>query len=181
MANTSSRATAQPLDLNQLYGIDETFNASQPNMDTLVDYGLASSTQNTENNAVQSHQASQNTPQNAASMYNGSTLNNSQSLTQTLPQRQDQTFPTNREPITKPNNGNAQQEISQTEGNLRALLRGQIGQNVKVQFLVGPNSLVEQAGTLVGVGEDYIIWRENSNGELLIGNIDDIKFIRVEK
>lgn len=181
MSNTSSRATAQPIDLNQLYGIDETFNASPPSIDTLVGYSLASSVQGTENEAVQSLQSNQNTPKNAASMYNGSALNNSQNTTKTPPQRQDQTFPTNREPIMNQNNGDTQQEIGQTEGNLRALLHGQIGKNVKFQFLIGENSLVEQAGTLVGVSEDYIIWRENSSGELLIGNINDLKFVKILK
>lgn len=65
-------------------------------------------------------------------------------------------------------------DIEYTQGYLKT----QIGQRVKVEFLIGTNMLVDREGTLVDVGISYIIIREVDTDDLLLCDIYSIKFVR---
>lgn len=177
MANTSN-TSLQPIDLNQLYGIDEIMSASQPSLENLNDYNRRTM----EFNNTQGASTSQTMPQNTASMQgsNPRTYMQQDSM-QSQPQRQEQTFPTSRTAMEESQFSDtfSQNESIQLAGDMQSFLRQQVGRKVSVQFLIGENSMVEQTGTLVGVGNDYIILRE-SNGQLLICHVEALKFVRVE-
>ena len=57
-------------------------------------------------------------------------------------------------------------------------LKSQIGQKIKVEFLIGTNMLVDREGTLIDVGISYIIIREVETDDLLLCDIYSIKFVR---
>jgi len=57
-------------------------------------------------------------------------------------------------------------------------LRTQIGKNVRVEFLIGTNQLVDRFGTLVGVGASYILINEAESDDLLLCDIYSIKFVK---
>jgi hypothetical protein len=65
-------------------------------------------------------------------------------------------------------------DIEYTQG----YLKSQIGQKVKVEFLIGTNMLVDREGTLIDVGISYIIIRETETDDLLLCDIYSIKFVR---
>ncbi len=173
MANMSNEPF-QAMDLNQLYGIDETMNAPQPMAESLNDYNNRKAT---ETNSAQNSMENQNSSQNTALRGGINFLEDIQRLNQ--PQRQEQTFPTGRSHLGNQRNNSNQNENIQLTGDLQSFLQQQVGKKVSIQFLPGANSMVEQAGTLVGVGSKYIILREN-NGELLVCHTDAFNFVRVE-
>lgn len=173
MVNTSN-APFQVVDLNQLYGIDEAMNVPQPMAESLNDY---SNKKVTETNRAQNSMENQNFSQNTALRGGINFLEDMQGLNQ--PQQQEQTFPTSRSSLVNQRDDSNQNENIKLTGDLQSFLQQQVGKKVSVQFLIGANSMVEQAGTLVGVGSNYIILREN-NGELLICNTDELKLVRVE-
>jgi hypothetical protein len=57
-------------------------------------------------------------------------------------------------------------------------LRTQIGRRVRVEFLLGTNTMQDRAGTLVDVGISYIIINEEETDDLLLCDIYSIKFVR---
>ncbi len=65
-------------------------------------------------------------------------------------------------------------DIEYTQG----YLKSQIGQRVKVEFLIGTNMLVDREGTLMDVGISYIIIQEVDTDDLLLCDIYSIKFVR---
>lgn len=67
--------------------------------------------------------------------------------------------------------------IEYTQG----FLRSQIGQKVRIEFLLGVNSLVDRRGTLLEVGIDYVILREEETDDLLYCDIYSIKFVTIYK
>ena len=62
--------------------------------------------------------------------------------------------------------------------NMNGFLKTQTGKNISVQFLIGNNALLEKTGTLLAVGDNYILMRESDNNEILLCDFDNIKFIR---
>ena len=56
-------------------------------------------------------------------------------------------------------------------------LRTQIGRQVKIEFLIGTNMLIDREGTLVDVGVDYLIIRETATDDLLLCDMYSIKFV----
>lgn len=58
-------------------------------------------------------------------------------------------------------------------------LTTQIGQRVKVEFLIGTNMFLDREGTLVDVGISYIIINEIETDDLLLCDIYSIKFVRI--
>jgi len=68
-----------------------------------------------------------------------------------------------------------QMDIGYTQG----WLRTQIGQRVKIEFLIGTNMLIDRDGTLLDVGISYVILREAETDDLLLCDIYSIKFVRV--
>ena len=67
--------------------------------------------------------------------------------------------------------------IEYTQGYLKTL----IGQNVRVEFLFGENSLQDRRGKLLSVGIDYIILLESDTDDELLCDIYGIKFVTVYK
>ena len=61
---------------------------------------------------------------------------------------------------------------------LNGFLRTQIGKKVKVEFLVGTNTMTDRMGILVGVGANYILLNESETDDLLACDFYNIKFIR---
>ncbi len=181
--NSENNIARQPLDLNRLYGINELMETPQSNVEDLIGYNLNSSTWNEPiNNNVQNSASSANMQQTLTSSNNGTNNDGSSSMVPAAPQRQEQTFPSNRESLEnmQPDVISAPQNNMQPEKDMKEFLQKQIGQMVKIQFLVGTNTLVAQEGTLVGLGDNYIILRDSNTGELLICNFDDIKFIKLK-
>jgi hypothetical protein len=66
-------------------------------------------------------------------------------------------------------------DIQYTQG----WLTTQIGQRVKVEFLIGTNMFIDREGTLVDVGISYIIINEVETDDLLLCDIYSIKFVRI--
>ena len=62
---------------------------------------------------------------------------------------------------------------------LNGYLRGQIGKNVTVNFLIGMDSLVEKTGRLSDVGFNYIILEDAETGEQIVCDFFNIKFVRI--
>ncbi len=173
MANMSN-APFQAVDLNQLYGIDEVMNTPQPRAESLNDYNRKVMETDITKNSMEN----QNSPQNTA-LRGTNFLEDMHGLNQPQPQRQEQTLPTSRSPLGSQRNDSNKNENIQLADDMQSFLQQQVGKKVSVQFLLGANSMVEQSGILVGVGNNYIILRE-SNGELLVGHTDALKFVRVE-
>lgn len=61
---------------------------------------------------------------------------------------------------------------------LNGFLRTQIGKKVKVDFLIGTNTMTDRMGILVGVGANYILLNESETDDLLACDFYNIKFIR---
>lgn len=62
---------------------------------------------------------------------------------------------------------------------IQGYLRTFVGRYVKVEFLVGTNSLVDREGVLLEVGVSYIVLREAQTDDNLMCDIFSIKFVRV--
>lgn len=61
---------------------------------------------------------------------------------------------------------------------LNGFLRTQIGRRVRVEFLLGTNTMTDRSGTLLGVGANYILINESDSDDLLACDFYNIKFIR---
>lgn len=57
-------------------------------------------------------------------------------------------------------------------------LRQNIGQKVKVEFLIGTNMFIDREGVLLDVGISFIIINETETDDLLLCDIYSIKFVR---
>ncbi|NLZ49010.1 MAG: hypothetical protein GX895_09560 [Clostridiales bacterium] len=62
---------------------------------------------------------------------------------------------------------------------IQGYLRTFIGRYVKIDFLVGTNSLVDREGILLEVGVSYVVLRESQSDDNLMCDIFSIKFVRV--
>jgi hypothetical protein len=63
---------------------------------------------------------------------------------------------------------------------LAGLLRRFIGQNIRVQFLIGTNGpMVDRTGRLIEVGTNYIMLQPNDSDDLVICDLYSIKFVDV--
>ncbi len=83
-------------------------------------------------------------------------------------------------PVVQMSTGNVV-EISETvlsTAYTQGYLKTQIGRQVKVEFLIGTNMLVDREGTLMEVGTSYIIIRETETDDLLLCDMYSIKFVR---
>lgn len=58
-------------------------------------------------------------------------------------------------------------------------LKTQIGKRVRITFLLGTNTLQDRTGILTTVGISYVILKEESTGELILGDIYSIKFVNI--
>lgn len=62
-------------------------------------------------------------------------------------------------------------------GYLQAYLKTQIGKKVRIEFLIGTNTLTDRIGTIVGVGISYILIRLEETDDIMLGDIYSIKFV----
>jgi hypothetical protein len=58
-------------------------------------------------------------------------------------------------------------------------LRTQIGQRMRVEFLIGTNMLTDRTGTLVAVGASYIVLKLIDADDLMMCDIYSIKFVTI--
>lgn len=62
-----------------------------------------------------------------------------------------------------------------------ALLREYIGRLVRIEFLIGTNSMEDRTGILEDVGASYVTLRSVESGNLIIADIFSIKFVIVSE
>lgn len=62
---------------------------------------------------------------------------------------------------------------------LNGFLRTQIGNRLRVEFLVGTNTYLEKSGKLLAVGTNYIILQESMSDDLLVCDFFNIKFVTI--
>lgn len=62
---------------------------------------------------------------------------------------------------------------------LNGFLRTQIGQRVRVSFLIGTNSFLDQSGKLLEVGANYILLQQAMTDDLLVCDFYTIKFVTI--
>lgn len=60
-----------------------------------------------------------------------------------------------------------------------AFLRGNIGKLMRVEFLIGTNTLTDRIGILEDVGASYILLRSLQSNEITYADIYSIKFITI--
>lgn len=173
------------LDLTRIYGLDDVRDNSNQNLEDLTGYNLNESElnmsmndrnmSNNGNNMQSSY--NENMPQNGMNLQNNMEARQQEQRESKMmpqPQRQEQTMPTVREF----QNNNLRD--MQTSGNIEAFLRTQVGKNVRMQFLIGTNTLIEKAGVLIAVGDNFVVLKEAGSGEILVCDFDGAKFIRFE-
>lgn len=61
---------------------------------------------------------------------------------------------------------------------LNGFLRTQIGRAVKIEFLIGTNTLVDRTGILLGVGANYVLINETETDDLVACDFYNIKFVK---
>lgn len=69
---------------------------------------------------------------------------------------------------------------SQSTNNMQSLnelMRTQVGRNATIVFLIGENNLVEKRGTILAVGDDYVLLSEDETGNILVCDFYDIRFV----
>lgn len=62
---------------------------------------------------------------------------------------------------------------------LNGFLRTQIGNRLKVEFLVGANTYLEKSGKLLAVGANFIVLQEAMSDDLLVCDFFNIKFVTI--
>lgn len=62
---------------------------------------------------------------------------------------------------------------------LAGFLRTQIGRRVRVEFLIGTNTITDRTGVLVGVGASYILLREEGEDNVIVCDLYSIKFVNI--
>lgn len=58
-------------------------------------------------------------------------------------------------------------------------LRTQIGRRMRVEFLIGTNSITDRSGTLVAVGSSYIVLQPFESDDLMMCDLYSIKFVTI--
>lgn len=190
-SNNRNRITDDELNLARIYGIEDIMGNNDQNMDGFSGYNLneidadmpTNNSRNTSSNG-NNMQSSQNgtMPQNGINSKNNMLTNQDQMENNTTPQpqRQEQTMPIARDFQNNGNLSNNNFTNMQNRGNIEEFLRTQIGKNVRMQFLIGTNTLIEKSGILMGVGDNFVILKEDGSGEILVCDFDGAKFIRFE-
>lgn len=78
-------------------------------------------------------------------------------------------------------NPNTMPEILTNNIYTPAFLREHIGSLVRVEFLIGTDSLIDRTGILEEVGASYILLRSIESGNLLYCDIYSIKFVAISQ
>ena len=82
---------------------------------------------------------------------------------------------------TKENRQSPMPEVLTNNIYTPAFLREQIGKLVRIQFLIGTNSMEDRTGILEDVGASYVLLRSIESGNLLYGDIYSIKFVTISE
>jgi len=61
---------------------------------------------------------------------------------------------------------------------LNGFLRTQVGRAVKVDFLIGTNTMLDRSGILLGVGANYILLKESETDDIVACDFYNIKFVK---
>jgi len=61
---------------------------------------------------------------------------------------------------------------------MNGFMRTQIGRRVRVEFLIGTNTLTDRTGTLLAVGANYILINEVETDDILLCDFYSIKFVK---
>lgn len=61
---------------------------------------------------------------------------------------------------------------------LNGFMRTQIGRIVKVEFLIGSNTMVDRTGVLLAIGANYILINEIETDDILACDFYNIKFVK---
>ena len=96
---------------------------------------------------------------------------------QSTPTQDTDTVPRNMQPerVFVPQQVPIQNDINYTQGYLQT----QIGKFVRVEFLLGTNTLVDRTGILTKVGISYIVLQETGTGNEILCDIYSIKFVNI--
>lgn len=62
-------------------------------------------------------------------------------------------------------------------GYTQAYLRSKIGSRVRIEFLIGSNSIIDRTGVIEDVGISYIVLRDQNTGDLVMCDLYSIKFV----
>ncbi|MBS4537235.1 hypothetical protein GOQ27_02115 [Clostridium sp. D2Q-11] len=62
---------------------------------------------------------------------------------------------------------------------LQGYLNTLIGEFVRIDFLIGTNTFIDKAGTLMEVGIDYVVLLEQETDDYIVGDLYSIKFVKV--
>ena len=190
--NSNNRISDEELNLTGVYGMEDFMGGSNQNIEDLAGYNLGASEwnmpmNNGNMNENMMNMQSSNGRNAEQSMMHGAQNNMSRQQEQRAnqmvpqPQRQEQTMPNTRNPQGSANlSGNNNWVNMQPNSNIETFLRTQIGKNVRMQFLIGTNTLIEKSGKLVSVGDDFVVLREAGSDEILVCDFNDAKFIRFE-
>ena len=60
---------------------------------------------------------------------------------------------------------------------MNGFIRTQIGRRVRVEFLIGTNTLTDRTGTLLAVGANYILLNEAETDDIVLCDFYSIKFM----
>lgn len=69
--------------------------------------------------------------------------------------------------------------VQQNKNYLQGYLRTQIGNTVRLEFLIGTNMLTDRTGTLVEVGIDHVTLIPFNSSDLIVADIYSVKFVTV--
>lgn len=70
-------------------------------------------------------------------------------------------------------------QFSDNSNYLQEYLKSMIGRLVKIDFLVGNDTLICKEGILKEVGTDYIVLEMLQSNDLLVGDLYSIKFVQI--
>lgn len=70
-------------------------------------------------------------------------------------------------------------QFSDNASYLQEYLKSMIGRLVKIDFLVGSDTLICKEGILKEVGTDYIVLEMLQSNDLLVGDLYSIKFVQI--
>ena len=75
-----------------------------------------------------------------------------------------------------------QSAANRSPQNSQGYLKAHIGQNVRVEFLIGSDgALIDRTGKLVEVGENFIVLQPYGTDDLLMCDLYSIKFVTISR
>lgn len=208
MANTSNNGnfTDAELDMARIYGVNEPADAdgSERNLENLAGYSVNEPEANAQGDSRAT--ADNRTAEADRTLPNNGDINNTtqredlearNNTTQQIeqrndqlipaPHRQEQALPTGRPSQDSESSNDAENSLSLehhlhevSDKNMDAFLRTQIGRNVRMQFLIGTDTLIEKSGVLLAVGNNFVVLREPESGEVVVCDFGGTKFVNFE-